>query len=955
MVRVVRAFRPDVILTLPLEGPGGGQHHQAAGQLAREAFRAAADPARFPSSSEGLRPWQARKIYQGGVGGFGGGAPAQPRPRADRRLRPAPGHDVAAARRARARDAPLPGGGPARRRPRARRGRFTLVDASRPSRRRESDILDGVDTTLAGLARFAPRATSGSPRRSRALTAQARRGPGRLRPARRPRAAVPPLAAALAAVRALAPSSTRSCRDAAARAELDGRLRDEEADAEAALALAHGLVLEARADDGLVTPGQSLGVARRALRQRAPRARGRRRSSSRPRAGWTVERRDGEAGPLAGGAARAAPRSRSRLPPTRAPSQPYWRRLKDRDRNELARARGRDPARGARRPSSRARALPRGRRRHDRFARRSPGATRAPSSAGSGATSCRSCPPVGAAHPEIAAVPLAGPRRPLEVRAFGAEPSARGRRTAERAARGCRRAVTVEPRVAPSRSRYEGEEAGARFRVTPPASLRPARSRCAPSPCATAARRASACRRSTTTTSSAGSCCGRPRRASSCSTCGRRPGASVGYVMGSGDAVADAIRQLGVPLTLLTADDLLFADLSPLHDDRDRHPRLRDAAGPALVPRAAHALGRGGRPPRRAVQPRRLQPPRPRGAAPPGRRPEPVRAVTRPRHRRADQRRDGADAASSSPGTRCSRRRTGSATPTGRAGCRSAGSSSSPSSDPRYHELLAATDPFPYNPGEKRGLLVDARVGKGSWTYVGLALFRQVPAGVPGGWRLLANLVSGHGRPRLRHGVWSRALSRRAERALERARASRSSRASWCSKRKACRPARGRAVPIAARRRRRELEARIRVACAGFRSRTVYSLAQAPCSSSSRLKSSSRALHGARRRRAASPSSRSCGSGPGPGRGTRQAVGLGHPADERERRAPPRRGPARASPPPRRSPAAPDPPSGSGSVQEPRTARHLEPSRHPRLEVQRRQRGSWRLTASRRARGRPRS
>ena len=65
--------------------------------------------------------------------------------------------------------------------------------------------------------------------------------------------------------------------------------------------------------------------------------------------------------------------------------------------------------------------------------------------------------------------------------------------------------------------------------------------------------------------------------------------------------------------------------------------------------------------------------------------------------------------------------------------------------DPRYVELLAATDPFPYNPGEKRGMLVEAKVGKGTWTYVGLVLFRQVPAGVPGGWRLLANLVS---RPR---------------------------------------------------------------------------------------------------------------------------------------------------------------------------------------------------------------
>ena len=59
VVRVVRAFRPDVMLTLPLTGDGGGQHHQAAGRLAAEAFRAAADPGRFPEQlREGLRPWQ---------------------------------------------------------------------------------------------------------------------------------------------------------------------------------------------------------------------------------------------------------------------------------------------------------------------------------------------------------------------------------------------------------------------------------------------------------------------------------------------------------------------------------------------------------------------------------------------------------------------------------------------------------------------------------------------------------------------------------------------------------------------------------------------------------------------------------------------------------------------------------------------------------------------------------
>src|SRR5438093_2808632 len=70
VVQRVRAFQPDVTLTLPLEAKGGGQHHQAAARLAVEAFRAAADPARFPEQlTGGLAPWQARKVYQGGVGG----------------------------------------------------------------------------------------------------------------------------------------------------------------------------------------------------------------------------------------------------------------------------------------------------------------------------------------------------------------------------------------------------------------------------------------------------------------------------------------------------------------------------------------------------------------------------------------------------------------------------------------------------------------------------------------------------------------------------------------------------------------------------------------------------------------------------------------------------------------------------------------------------------------------
>jgi LmbE family N-acetylglucosaminyl deacetylase len=72
LVRLVRAFRPDVILTMnPAPTPGQHGHHQAAGLLATEAFSAAADPEKFPEQlrNEGLTVWQPRKLYFAGNNG----------------------------------------------------------------------------------------------------------------------------------------------------------------------------------------------------------------------------------------------------------------------------------------------------------------------------------------------------------------------------------------------------------------------------------------------------------------------------------------------------------------------------------------------------------------------------------------------------------------------------------------------------------------------------------------------------------------------------------------------------------------------------------------------------------------------------------------------------------------------------------------------------------------------
>ncbi len=64
--------------------------------------------------------------------------------------------------------------------------------------------------------------------------------------------------------------------------------------------------------------------------------------------------------------------------------------------------------------------------------------------------------------------------------------------------------------------------------------------------------------------------------------------------------------------------------------------------------------------------------------------------------------------------------------------------------DPRYQAVLSTQDA-----GEpaSQGALIIARHGKGAFIYTGLAFFRQLPAGVPGAYRLLANLLA-HGKVR---------------------------------------------------------------------------------------------------------------------------------------------------------------------------------------------------------------
>ena len=67
-VRVIRGFRPDVVITRFSPEPSGTHaHHTASAVIALEAFKLAGDPNAFPEQLvEGLTPWQPTRILQNG-------------------------------------------------------------------------------------------------------------------------------------------------------------------------------------------------------------------------------------------------------------------------------------------------------------------------------------------------------------------------------------------------------------------------------------------------------------------------------------------------------------------------------------------------------------------------------------------------------------------------------------------------------------------------------------------------------------------------------------------------------------------------------------------------------------------------------------------------------------------------------------------------------------------------
>ena len=265
-VRLMRMIRPDVVTAMSPNATGGGLHHATSAMLSHDAFTMAGDPAKYPEQiKEGLRPWQPKKFYYRAA--FGGGGNQQPPPgritRCDLALFDSLlgktyseiGTEARSMHKCQGQAQLLALPGPAN-------SVYQLAESTIPGAmdRDERSLFDGIDTTVPGLAKFAgPR---GPKDLFDGLTAIA----VHVQTAQRnydsvnDEATLQPIVAGLRAVRILRGQLKSMAIDESARFEMDTRLRQKERELQQAALIANGIRIEALADDGVVVPGQAVKI-----------------------------------------------------------------------------------------------------------------------------------------------------------------------------------------------------------------------------------------------------------------------------------------------------------------------------------------------------------------------------------------------------------------------------------------------------------------------------------------------------------------------------------------------------------------------------------------------------------------------------------------------------------------------------------------------------------------------
>lgn len=251
MVRAIRQFRPIVVVSrwsgTPADGHG---HHQFAGYLTPLALEAAADPERYPEHfDEGLSPWQVHKFYVSQR--FNPNAVTAPSLVVNTgEVDPVMGRsyfEIGMQGRSQQKTQQM---GSLELRGDQYSG-MQLIESRVDASDAEESIFDGIDTSIAGIALFEPDASA----KLTEFLAELERTTASLLTsydALNPQTLVPTLAAGLRFARA-------------ARYEAQNvdavRLLEEKIDEfEAALALAAGISLDALADTETVVPGNSLQV-----------------------------------------------------------------------------------------------------------------------------------------------------------------------------------------------------------------------------------------------------------------------------------------------------------------------------------------------------------------------------------------------------------------------------------------------------------------------------------------------------------------------------------------------------------------------------------------------------------------------------------------------------------------------------------------------------------------------
>ncbi len=278
-VRLIRTFRPDVVLTMNIQGRGGDRAHEATTILTREAYQEAGDPTKYPEQiHEGLRPWQPKKLYfTVFMGGGRGGRAQQPAgpPPGTKLARPATtafdpllgrtyaeiGADARSSHKCQGMTGlpALPGAN-------GRGGggfgaAYQLMETIPPSQKDKKDeksLFDGIDTRLAAIADFAgPHPPPDLVSALAAITADAGKAQRAFESGNDANVA-DPVEAGLTALRALRANLGSLGLSDQARYEIDFRLKIKERDWEDAVIAAHGLTFDAVADDGLIVAGQPI-------------------------------------------------------------------------------------------------------------------------------------------------------------------------------------------------------------------------------------------------------------------------------------------------------------------------------------------------------------------------------------------------------------------------------------------------------------------------------------------------------------------------------------------------------------------------------------------------------------------------------------------------------------------------------------------------------------------------